>query len=704
MKDSGFNEAFNWGFTNYDNSRSAFITTFQVVTMEGWTDIMARVIDAWSTGPAIIAFTLLIILGGIIALNIVLAVISGSLDKIESDMEKENNKDTQLANTDAANITRERSQRESFLQKSRKVVRRSTFKAVQYILVSRDSAIRRHAKNIVQSRIYTRFILATIVFNTIVLSCDHYGISEPFQMALDTGNFITTIVFFIDMVLCNIVYGVGAYWNNSSTCFDGIIALASMLELVVAWVGSPGSGKSVMSVFRSLRLVRLFKMAKQWESLHSLLNTMAEAASDVRSFGILLALFVFIYGLIGMQLFSNRLHFDEVTGAHVDISDQKYNNSDVVPRSNFDDFFWAMTTVFQILSGEDWNVVMYDCWKATPAAPVFFLSLVVLGIFCALNLFLAILLRPFDGSDLILSNRIYPEGCSMEKEEEEPSFVRQKITDALHSLRDKLLLHTNKSLLEKYNFVRSKCKDFVADRRFDLCLTCVIVSSSITLAVDDPLRNPNSPMSTTLLVLNYIFTSVFLVEFGIKVFAYGFNYFQDRWNWVDFTAVVASVLELSDVQGGKTLRVVRAFRVLRPLKMINRFPEIKVVVDALLLSLPSVVDVGVVCALLFLVFSIFGVTFLKGTFYECRGDSLYPEELHLITYPKLVGEMSSAEVSWLDDGLANCDASTWGAGKIPTSRELCGCLNGEWVETIPQNFNNVLRGFALLFEISSTER
>ena len=92
---------------------------------------------------------------------------------------------------------------------------------------------------------------------------------------------------------------------------------------------------------------------------------------------------------------------------------------------------------------------------------------------------------------------------------------------------------------------------------------------------------------------------------------------------------------------------------------------------------------------------------MKGTFYECRGDSLSTEELHLVTYPKLVGEMSSTEMSWLDDGLENCDASIWGAGKIPTSREMCACLHAEWVETIPQNFNNVFKGFALLFEISS---
>lgn len=183
MQASVFNEAFNWGMTNFDNFASAFVTTFQIVTLEGWSDILARVIDAWSTGPAIIAFALLIVLGGIIALNILLAVISGSLDKIEHEMAKEGAKSAAESN---ASVLKQ---------------------------LPKDSAFWRKAQEVVGSRLYGRFTLAVIVLNTIILSCDHYGISPVFQMVLDAGNLTTTIIFFIDMVLCNIVYGVNAYWR-----------------------------------------------------------------------------------------------------------------------------------------------------------------------------------------------------------------------------------------------------------------------------------------------------------------------------------------------------------------------------------------------------------------------------------------------------------------------------------------------------------
>jgi hypothetical protein len=120
----------------------------------------------------------------------------------------------------------------------------------------------------------------------------------------------------------------------------------------------------------------------------------------------------------------------------------------------------------------------------------------------------------------------------------------------------------------------------------------MIIASSGTLALDDPLGNPKSTMAQVLLVTNYIFTTVFLAEFLVKVIARGpQKYIEDRWNFLDLTTVLSSILELSNVKGSKTLRVIRAFRVLRPLKMIKKFPAVKIVVDALLLCLPSVVDV-----------------------------------------------------------------------------------------------------------------
>ena len=48
----------------------------------------------------------------------------------------------------------------------------------------------------------------------------------------------------------------------------------------------------------------------------------------------------------------------------------------------------------------------------------------------------------------------------------------------------------------------------------------------------------------------------------------------------------------------------------------------KLVVNALLASIPSMSNVLLVCALIILIFSIMGVNFFKGTFYYCDETSL----------------------------------------------------------------------------------
>merc|ERR1719214_215850 len=72
-------------------------------------------------------------------------------------------------------------------------------------------------------------------------------------------------------------------------------------------------------------------------------------------------------------------------------------NLDCVPRAHFDTFLWSFVTIFQMLSGENWNTVMYDGMRALGwPAVLYFLSVIIFGSCIILNLFLAILMTRFD--------------------------------------------------------------------------------------------------------------------------------------------------------------------------------------------------------------------------------------------------------------------------------------------------------------------
>lgn len=89
-------------------------------------------------------------------------------------------------------------------------------------------------------------------------------------------------------------------------------------------------------------------------------------------------LLIFVYSLVGMQFFSDPLKYEDGS----------------IARYSFSSFGDAMVTIFIILTGENWNEIMSLAIKQHGwVASLYFLSLMVVGNFMLLNLFLAILLQ-----------------------------------------------------------------------------------------------------------------------------------------------------------------------------------------------------------------------------------------------------------------------------------------------------------------------
>jgi len=111
--------------------------------------------------------------------------------------------------------------------------------------------------------------------------------------------------------------------------------------------------------------------------------------TTIGDYVILLVLFIYVFSLIGMSFFAGSLKFD--ADHKVDLEHGK------LPRNNFDVIWWSVITIFQVLIGEKWNVIMYNCMRSTnPASACYFILLILAGNIIMLNLFLAILLGNFE--------------------------------------------------------------------------------------------------------------------------------------------------------------------------------------------------------------------------------------------------------------------------------------------------------------------
>jgi hypothetical protein len=118
---------------------------------------------------------------------------------------------------------------------------------------------------------------------------------------------------------------------------------------------------------------------------------------DISNFSILLFLFIFIFSLLGMELFAFRAMFNADGDLVTDFDVYDLDESLEPPRTNFDSFGFAILSVFVVIIGEDWNVVMYNYVRnKSLAISLFFISLMVIGNFMLLSLFTALLLKNFE--------------------------------------------------------------------------------------------------------------------------------------------------------------------------------------------------------------------------------------------------------------------------------------------------------------------
>uniref|UniRef100_A0A452THY8 Voltage-dependent P/Q-type calcium channel subunit alpha-1A n=1 Tax=Ursus maritimus TaxID=29073 RepID=A0A452THY8_URSMA len=430
----------NNGITQFDNILFAVLTVFQCITMEGWTDLLYNSNDASGNTWNWLYFIPLIIIGSFFMLNLVLGVLSGEFAK---ERERVENRRAFLKLRRQQQIERElngymewiskagealsswerRSIRESCVQlaggrgegpnggRERSwpgALRRATIKKSKTDLLNPEEAedqladiasvgspfarasiksaklenstffhkkerrMRFYIRRMVKTQAFYWTVLSLVALNTLCVAIVHYNQPEWLSDFLYYAEFIFLGLFMSEMFIK--MYGLGTrpYFHSSFNCFDCGVIIGSIFEVIWAVI-KPGTSFGI-SVLRALRLLRIFKVTKYWASLRNLVVSLLNSMKSIISLLFLLFLFIVVFALLGMQLFGGQFNFDEGT-----------------PPTNFDTFPAAIMTVFQILTGEDWNEVMYDGIKSqggVQGGMVF--SIYFIRSYTLLNVFLAI--------------------------------------------------------------------------------------------------------------------------------------------------------------------------------------------------------------------------------------------------------------------------------------------------------------------------
>ncbi|XP_074402507.1 voltage-dependent R-type calcium channel subunit alpha-1E isoform X4 [Zonotrichia albicollis] len=428
----------NDGITQFDNILFAVLTVFQCITMEGWTTVLYNTNDALGATWNWLYFIPLIIIGSFFVLNLVLGVLSGEfakerervenrrafmklrrqqqierelngyrawIDKAEEVMLAEENKNSGTSALDVlrrATIKRNRTDAmsgdehcvdiasvgERRLAQRRRLnptlgnpssnsgLKGARVDGASY-LRHKERLLRISVRHMVKSQVFYWIVLSLVALNTACVAIVHHNQPAWLTHFLYYAEFLFLGLFLLEMSLK--MYGMGPrlYFHSSFNCFDCGVTVGSIFEVVWA-IFRPGTSFGI-SVLRALRLLRIFKITKYWASLRNLVVSLMSSMKSIISLLFLLFLFIVVFALLGMQLFGGRFNFMDGT-----------------PSANFDTFPAAIMTVFQILTGEDWNEVMYNGIRSQGGvrsgmwSSIYFIVLTLFGNYTLLNVFLAI--------------------------------------------------------------------------------------------------------------------------------------------------------------------------------------------------------------------------------------------------------------------------------------------------------------------------
>ena len=245
---------------------------------------------------------------------------------------------------------------------------------------------RYYLRKLVLSSFYEGFMTFAVLLNTIVLAMDHHGISPDMSDMLDLFNSWFTWIFIFEF--CSWILAIGdKYFAQPMNWLDCGVVWLSIFEMVMAEILKGGQGMS-LKAFKTLRMLRTFRvfriarLLKALKSMQTIINVIRKSYMSFVYITMLMILFIVIFSLLGTQMFGGQFG-DDV---------------DSLPRGNYDTFGIAFITVFQILTMENWQTVLFDSMATKVSAygvAIFYISWIFLGNFILLNLFLAILLDSF---------------------------------------------------------------------------------------------------------------------------------------------------------------------------------------------------------------------------------------------------------------------------------------------------------------------
>ncbi|KAJ7322133.1 hypothetical protein JRQ81_018420 [Phrynocephalus forsythii] len=387
---------------------------------------------------------------------------------------------------------------------------------------------------------------------------------------LEYADIFFFYIFFLEMLLKWAAYGFWKYFTSGWCLLDFCIVCVSIMAL------------------RPLRALSRFKGIKV------VVNALAGAVPSIGNVLLVCIVLWLPFNILGMQLFGSKFENCNIT------LPDKNTCKDV----NFNHVGMGYLALLQVATFKGWLEIMYSaknglpCFENKVYAYIYFVVFIIFGSFFMLNLFIGVVIDNFNQQ----RKKICGELIFLTEDQ-------KKYYNALKKLGSKKPYKPVPPPLNKYQIFLF---NIVTKQAFDIFIISLILLNVVIMMVDHEDQGEES--KSHLEKINIVFVGIFTGECLMKMLALRLYFFKDGWNIFDFLVVILSFFSAAAFQLRKSLnfpptilRVIRVARVSRLLRLVRGAKGLRTLLFALLMSLPALVNIGLLLFLIMFIYAIFGM-------------------------------------------------------------------------------------------------
>jgi voltage-gated sodium channel len=141
-------------------------------------------------------------------------------------------------------------------------------------------------------------------------------------------------------------------------------------------------------------------------------------------------------------------------------------------------------------------------------------------------------------------------------------------------------------------------RNIIETKAFQYAIVILILINAVTIGLETSVSFKNNFGQILSDVDKYILV-IFCLEISLKLVAYNWRFFLNPWNIFDVL-----IIGIALVPATGPLQILRTLRILRTIRLVKNIPKLRVIIESLITSIPSI---GWIIVLLFMIFYIFAV-------------------------------------------------------------------------------------------------